>query len=339
MTGAPVQRFNLQTMSGVFPGTRTPIFQRVQIEQIESTPSEKQWLQLAWYADPAVCVAYTVQPGTAVDYTQPRLRLPEPLAGDFNQHLQEALAARQQRLVTCGSCRFWQRSNAVTPEQLPVGSCGWQGSTDQAEPLPTTLALQSALALPCPHWQPGRDDAIASLTEIDIAARQPLTPMRKTAESAEIRLTFWQRLKKRLVTKWGKGQPQDWEALFLERSGVGAGTEPCFVCQGRIANLGALTVGTPEGDKQTLSVWRCRHCYTLYLNNWIDRWERLDNLETAESYYRIAPAEAKALLTLIYSVIGGEHPNRRHERQAERTYFLNFMAKRTPLSYQVRQGR
>jgi hypothetical protein len=100
-----------------------------------------------------------------------------------------------------------------------------------------------------------------------------------------------------------------------------------------------LTVGTPEGDKQTFSIWRCRHCYTTYLNNWIDRWERLDSLETEESYYRIAPAEAKELLTIIYSVVGGEHPNRRHERQVEGAHFLAFIAERSPLSHQIRQGR
>lgn len=339
MSQTTVQRFNLQTMSGVFPGTRTPVFQRVQIEQIESTPSDKQWLQLAWYTDPAACVAYALSPDETVDGGEPRLQLSEPLTGDFNQRLQDALAAQHQRLRTCGSCRFWQARAIVTQDQLPTGVCGWQDTTTSAEAVPLTLALQSALALHCPHWQPAQSAAGEARAPVVLDAGQSLAPMRKVAENAEIRLPLWQRLWKRMRAHRRRGQARDWESMFQERSGIGAGTEPCFVCQGRIANLGALTVGTPEGDKQTLSVWRCRHCYTLYLNNWIDRWERLDNLETAESYYRIAPAEAKALLTLIYSVVGGEHPNRRHERQAERTHFLNFMAKRTPLSYQVRQGR
>lgn len=341
MTQETVQRFNLQTMSGIFPGTRTPLFQRVrvqqQIEQAAPTPPVNRWLQLAWYDEPVACVAYVIEPGAAVDYTQPLFRLSEPQATDFNQRLQEAVAAQQQQLVTCGSCRFWQPSDVITPEQLPTGYCRWQGEAAQTTDLPATLALQSALALDCLHWQPlanGQTD-LATAT----ADHRSLAPMRKVAESAEIRLSLWQRFKKRLITRWGRSRPQNWESLFLERSGVGAGTEPCFVCQGRIANLGALTVGTPEGDKQTFSVWRCRHCYTVYLNNWIDRWERLENLETEESYYRLAPVEAKALLTLIYRVVGGEHPNRRQEREAERTYFLTFMAARTPLSHQIRQGR
>lgn len=346
MTKEPVPRFNLQTMSGIFPGTRTPVFQRVHV-QPQATPAAgqetgalpvRQWVQLAWYTEPAACVAYALQPGTAIDYEQPWVRIADPLAADFNQRLQAALAAQQQQLISCGSCRFWARSPVVTPEGLPAGHCRFATDASAPADLPATLALQSALALDCPHWQPNATDMVVAETTA-AAARQALAPMPKVAESAEIRLSLWQRFKKRLLIRLGRGQPRNWETLFLERSGVGAGTEPCFVCQGRIANLGALTVATPEGDKQTFSIWRCRHCYTVYLNNWIDRWERLENLETEESYYRLAPAEAKDLLSVIYSVVGGEHPNRRQEREAERSYFLSFMDTRSPLSHQIRQGR
>lgn len=326
-------------MSGIFPGTRTPLFQRVQVVPVDQPSPTKHWLQLAWYTEPPACVAYPTHPGAAIDYGQVHLHLADPLVGNFNQRLQAALATRGQQLITCGSCRFWQPSPVVTPDQLPTGACGWQAEAQKSEALPPTLALQSALALPCPHWQPLSVSVATEALVADGAERQSLAPMRKVAESAEIRLTLWQRLQKRLKGWWQTHQPRDWETMFLERSGVGAGTEPCFVCQGRIANLGALTGSTAEGDKQTFSVWRCRHCYTTYLNHWIDRWERLDSLETEERYYRVAPAEAKELLTLIYSVVGGEHPNRRHERQAEQAHFLAFMAVRTPLSHQIRQGR
>lgn len=327
-------------MSGIFPGTRTPVFQRVQVIPLDQPATTRPWLQLAWYDEPPTCIAYAAQPGAAIDYAQPLLQVVDPLAGDFNQRLQSALASVRQQLVSCGSCHFWQPNAVVTTDQLPTGFCGWQRDAQTNEILPPTLALQSALALSCPHWQPiATDEAAGGAVTTATSARQLLAPMRKVAESAEIRLTLWQRLQKRLKARWQTHQARDWETMFLERSGVGAGTEPCFVCQGRIANLGALTGGTPEDDKQTFSVWRCRQCYTTYLNHWIDRWERLDNLETEERYYRIAPAEAKELLTLIYSVVGGEHPNRRHERHAEQAHFLAFMAERAPLSHQIRQGR
>ena len=120
---------------------------------------------------------------------------------------------------------------------------------------------------------------------------------------------------------------------------MGAGTEPCFACQGRIANLGALAVASPEGDKQTYSVWRCRLCYTYYLNDWIDRWERTDSLETEETYYRLAPQEALEILAVIEGVAGAEHPARRHERDAQRTWMQQFLGDRPPLSHQIKQGR
>ena len=120
---------------------------------------------------------------------------------------------------------------------------------------------------------------------------------------------------------------------------MGAGTEPCFVCQGRIANLGALAVESDEGDQQTYSVWRCRVCFTTYLQDWVDRWVRLDSLETEESYYRVNPAEASALLQIFFTVAGGEHPAQRRTRTEQRAQLRAFLAARTPLSRQIRQGR
>jgi hypothetical protein len=97
-------------------------------------------------------------------------------------------------------------------------------------------------------------------------------------------------------------------------------------------------VATPEGDKQTFSIWRCRTCYTYYLNDWIDRWERTDSLETEERYYRLSPAEALEVLAVIDNVIHAEHPARRHERDAQRDWMLAFLAGHALLSHQIRQG-
>ncbi len=98
-------------------------------------------------------------------------------------------------------------------------------------------------------------------------------------------------------------------------------------------------MATPEGDRQTYSVWRCRACYTCYLNDWIDRWERSDSLETEESYYRVAPQEALELLKLIDGVVDAEHPARRQERTAERMRMIEFIGDRRPLSHEIKQGR
>ena len=130
-----------------------------------------------------------------------------------------------------------------------------------------------------------------------------------------------------------------WQEQLVERSGVGAGTEPCFACQGRIANLGALTVATPDDDKQTYSVWRCRTCYGTYLNSWIDRWERLDNLETDERVYRVAPANACEFLAVIDGVVGGDHPAGRENRHEQRRWFESQIIGLDPVSHQVKHGR
>lgn len=363
----PVVRFNLETMSGVFPGTRTQIYQRIQVFSFSSddgiadersdTEKSLTWLQLLWYDDPRSCVISLLERGTADHIETPLLHLHVPAMAEFGQRLQIALHEQLWGLRTCGSCHFWQRSSTQNDDGLTLGHCRWQHHDGAAgdNRLPELLTTQSELALSCQQWTECVPD---SSTEQPITERQgtPQTTlrMRRAAEDAEIRLSFLERLQRRWLRhlprqfQWRAQHtqaspvaepPMNWETLLIERSGVGAGTEGCFACQGRIANLGALTVATPEDDKQTYSIWRCRNCHTLYLNNWIDRWERLDSLETEESYYRIAPAEALTLLTLIYQAAGGEHPHRRHERHEQRQVLLDFIATRKPLSHQIRQGR
>jgi hypothetical protein len=323
-------------MSGVFPGTRTQTFQRIQLLAVQSaTAKQTSWAQVLWYSDPLACVVY-LQGADGQALTTPLLRLAEPLV-DFNQRLQAALLEMGWQLASCGACHFWQPSTVQTSDQLPVGHCQWQGRQGEQAALPPVLGAQANLALACPHWQhPTKRLAPDDLSR----ARSALAPLQKIAEISESKLSIgrrWQRRLWRLLRPTAPGR--DWVNRLAERSGVGAGTEACFACQGRIANLGALAVESAEGDKQTFSIWRCRQCYTTYLNNWIDRWERLDTLETEESYYRLAPAEALELLTVIYHVVGGEHPGRRRERNTLRQHFLEFMAQRTALSHQIKQGR
>jgi hypothetical protein len=335
------QLFNLATMSGVFPGARTQIFQRLRLQPLNGPSDEGLWAQVLWYDDPSACVVYVQNNAQEARGITPLLRISEPLAGDFNRQLQAALRQAGWQMQSCGSCRFWQAINQHSVDQLPMGQCTWQSEIAAAmaatPALPALLMTQSNLALNCPHWQlaeaiHGQKDP-APLT-------LPTAPMRKSAEISESKLPYWKRRWKQLV-RLGQASTAstNWEEKLIERSGVGAGTEACFACQGRLANLGALAVETPEGDKQTFSVWRCRNCHTTYLNNWIDRWERLENLETEETYYRVSPAEALELLIMIDNVAGGDHPGRRRERNAQRSRFLHFLNGRTPLSHQIKQGR
>lgn len=340
---APLQPFNLQTMSGVFPGTRTQVYQRLRLLPQEGSTQAACWALLLWYDAPPACVLVRQDVEVArADHT-PLLHLANPAEGNLHARLTQALAARGWRLAACGACAHWRPGTGVdatggptTADGLVLGACGLRradGAMRSAESVPAALQAQSHLALACPHFR----EAVAASAG---ASMLPVARLPKIAETSESKLKPMARLRLRLARRFGPPpaarSPAD---LLAERSGVGAGTGPCLVCQGRIANLGALTVASLEGDKETFSVWRCRICYTLYLSDWADRWERVDSLETEERIYRIAPVEAAELLTLFGSVPAGDHPERRHERTAQRDWIHAQMQSRTPLSHVVKQGR
>lgn len=332
---ASVQLFNLATMSGIFPGTRAQIYQRVRLYKRGAT-GESLWAQLQWVDEPRTCTVYVQGDDNKPIIDRPLLQLNETLPpGEFNQRLQAGLSEAQWQLQACGSCARWQALPSVNSDGLPVGLCSLERRADTLLATPPLLGQQTNLALSCAHWQlaDGHEEVWTKATP-----QQAALP--KAAVVSDSKKSAWRRLWIQWTKRLRKPKQQPTlEARLLERSGVGAGTEPCMACQGRIANLGALAVQSAEGDKQTFSVWRCRSCYTLYLSNWVDRWERLESLETEETIYRIAPFEAVDMLTVIDSVVGGDHPGRRHERTIQRDWFTGYVAGRTALSHMIKQGR
>ena len=342
------QLFNLATMSGVFPGTRTARYQRIRLQPQEAG-GEIVLARLLWYDAPLACMVMLAQPDKQ---ETPLLRLDAPEPSTLATRLHDGLVAAGYTMLTCSQCRHWLPTAQLSEDQLPVGRCSYRSDDYAIPPALNSLDRQSGLALDCPHFDSRAqgDSLTASAaatdqSEADVAARaeDARIELRRAAVLRKEEEAEASSLRGRLRRLLGKAEPpapsKSWTDELLERSGVGAGTESCFACQGRIANLGALTVASPEDDKQTYSVWRCRRCYTTYLNCWIDRWERLDSLETDETYWRISPAEAVALLAIIASVTGGEHPQGRHARQAEQAHFAAFVAERPPLSRQIKLGR
>jgi hypothetical protein len=328
------QIFNLETMSGVYPGSRTAIMQRIRLLPLSGEDRPAQWARLLWYDEPSACVLYLQSNATEQWEAHPLLRLDNPLTGDFAQRFHDALAAAGWRAFTCGECAHWQpltdggTEYAASPDALPLGRCRWGIVSSDSVEMPEALREQSVLALACPAWTSVTTRQAPSPRVKDLKARPPKPS-----------ISLWQWIVIRLGIERPETPKPSWGERIVERSGVGAGTEPCFACQGRIANLGALIVATDEDDKRTFSVWRCRRCHTFYLNDWIDRWERLDSLETEETYYRLTPVEAVELLALFDNVIGGEHPAGRRDRTEQRGWLEKFIENRPRLSHQIRQGR
>lgn len=326
---AQVDRFNLQTMSGVYPGTRTQIWQRIRLLPIDEAHEDtrRAWALIYWYDDPPSAIV-TLQ---GAGETQP-IRLVDFAAESIQPTLDAALQSLNLGAYVCGRCAHWRAGAGATVDGLALGACQLR----RDEELPLLLAGQSTLALGCVHWQERTLVRGKSASDSTLALR----PLPKIAEISESKMKPLRRLQVRFKRWISPPQPApDLEARLIERSGVGAGTEACPCCQGRIANLGALAVESNSGDKETLSVWRCRVCHVLLLSDWIDRWERADSLETEETIYRIAPVEAAEILALIATVTGGEHPRQRKERTVERDWIHAQVLDRDPLSHMVKQGR
>ena len=368
--------FDQETMSGITPGVRTRIFQRVRLRAVGAqvggdgqADAGTAWARLLWHVEDSDAETASADlPAGAIEGAlctvqlredegdswsiEPLLTLANVSADGFPAALSDALFAIGWRLQTCGSCRWWQMGPIRQIDGLPVGHCRLAGENPVAGGTPKALAIQSMLALDCADWAEAAGNewppADSSVVE-SVGSVPPALP--KHAESA-VAGSFLSRLGARFGRRSSArgdarsdrdAQPasasQPWQEKLVERSGVGAGTEPCFACQGRIANLGSLTVATPEGDKQTYSVWRCRTCYGAYLNSWIDRWERLDNLETDERVFRVAPAKACEFLAVIDGVVGGDHPAGREHRDEQRRWFEAQIETLDPLSHQIKHGR
>ncbi len=370
--------FNLDTMSGIFPGTRTrwyyllhlsttaPEFDRTDSDSITKDEARRVgrfWAKAFWFEEPSAVIVMD-------DADQILAQVDISDTTDVFVEVELAIEQKALQLISCGTCQHWTHSapaeNTVALDnQTSIGTCEKSGDESantesqlSATPFLHTRRLaqelipQSAFALSCPYWEkrskrqttaekestsPQQNFGYAPTTDVDLSLSEAndATWIQRISQ----RLGFRQESGKTARARRKSKVSSEFSLAQLDRSGVGAGTEPCLGCHGRIANLGALIVETDEGDKQTFSVWRCRNCAATYLNSWIDRWERLDNLETEETLYRIAPPEAVLLLERIHGIEGADHPQEREKRVGERLWFEAFLNNRTALSHQVRHGR
>lgn len=317
------QFFNLETMSGVSPGARSIQFERVHLQPLDQE-SPIIWARVLWNEEPRACSLHLGASGRPDE--EPLLSLMEPDPLETPAQLDTALHVHGYTLRACATCRHWRPSGELNDDRLPTGQCGWSGNVEETPPALISLITQSGLALDCAHWREAHGPQSPTLPKTTEATLPRAAVIRKQEEAASS--TTWKRFKQRLKRS-GKKKKGPTREPVVEQSGAGAGTEPCLACQGRMANLWSRSVRTQEGDVTTHSIWRCRRCHTLYLNHWVDRWGRLDRLETEESIYRIAPVEAVALLAAIGG--GGS--------ESGAPPLIRLISTRPPLSHQVKQGR
>ena len=227
------------------------------------------------------------------------------------EKIQDALLGRGINIASCGACQHWQHGEAH------LGWCRWNREN---RPL-TTIAEQTILASPCDHFL-AQDVPRKPDLQNFVQPRHP--------QKTEKRLSWWQRVFHKPASDEFDGN----EERFIEQSGKRPGTIPCLVCPGRMANLGAQKSKTPEKDDRTFSVWRCRECYSYFLNDYTDKWVRLDSLEVVDVYFRLAPQEAVECLAVIE-----ETQNRKRTVAEMQEWMGNFLQARSPARREVRHSR
>jgi hypothetical protein len=310
--------FNLDSMSGIHPGRRSAVYQRLLIAPRERAESPATWYRLSWDGHAPGPLFHAEGNTLGDDLSEFRLALSE--SRQAGAELVRELGRRGWTLHACAACAFWREQPQATPDGIAAGRCAYRPD-DISPGAAQELLSQSALSLACPQW-----------LAADNAA--PLPPAGETVsgEPAPPASSLWRRLVALLF------RPQSARRRIavsvLPAKSTAVGTEPCFVCQGRIARLGSTTFATRQNDNDTFTVWRCHACYTTYLGDWVDRWVRTDSLETEEAFYRIAPAVAADLLAAFEA------------RRAEtidagtlETRLRALVQETEPLSRQVKQGR
>lgn len=339
MAKSTFELFNTGTMSGVTPGTQTRRFQRLRLSPIGASAGEGDdtWALLAWQGDrieddegQTYALHLRAEAGEtwAAD---PALVLVDTPAIDLPGVLETSLAEAGWRMKACGSCRWLSTPATLNPDGIPTGICRWRANDREPHAAINLIDGQSALALACPHWSEG-DLRSRAQTELEpLRADLDLSGLAEKVDSSDehgigARLKRWIGRNERAADNGPSWRSQ------LEADGSNVGTEACLACQGRVAKLGSVSATSSEGDRQAYSIWRCRRCFSAFLGCWIDRWARLDSLETDERLFRLAPAEAAEMLARIDST-------HQSDLAAPSDWFDAFVQSREPISHTVKHGR
>lgn len=358
MATGDVLRFNLDTMSGVFPGVKPRHFFRFRISNCirtsESQPeSQPRWVAAIWLEEPEAWVVIDEQGNETCR-----------VAGSYDvitiDQLIESLRSLGHEPHCCGTCTFWKVDRAQNEKvrsgtcALENGHCGISLPWDADISMLKRVDSQTAPSLACEYWihqctplELGNPTAKVTSTQNGNDARSVAKdPILDKEGSTGAGLV--ERVKKRLVRPFtrlvksrnnGALESATTSRFELEQSGYSAGTEPCLTCHGRMANMASITAESTSGDTQTYSLWRCRVCNATYLNSWVDRWARLDNLETEEKIYRLSPLEFATIYGQISPANNLSTAGEPQSQPSPHEWLREYASSRVPLSHQIRHGR
>ncbi|MDQ7028532.1 MAG: hypothetical protein Q9O62_01490 [Ardenticatenia bacterium] len=215
--------------------------------------------------------------------------VPETRPDVFFARLKETLEADGVRLLTCGTCAFFRRSDAPDDD-------GWKGyCTWSSDELPISPPEHVTLLAPNCHrfaYRQGPPEPVDSTW---------LAQARSAEEDQEETAVLPQLDKprgligivRRLLGRTPATRPAVPTAI-IERPGG----QPCPCCGTRMTNRASISNVDETGSERIFSVWRCPHCLGNFLDDWLEAFVG-SRARDAERIYVVPPAEANMGVKMV----------------------------------------
>lgn len=201
------------------------------------------------------------------------------------------------RLRSCGTCAHFRRSPHENAEGW-IGYCSYRGDQEAlgADAKVTMLLGEvSLLSADCHAYQATNETPpLAPLHDLALDGQIPDPDL--TKKMPTVTLSFAQRTLNWLRNLLGlrKAESEIVRAGGVERPGG----QPCAVCGTRMTNRASVANADKRGNERVLSVWRCPHCSTNYLDDWFEAFIG-SKAHDGERLYVVPPVEANAGAAII----------------------------------------
>lgn len=195
-------------------------------------------------------------------------------------------------LRTCGTCAHFQRSPHEDGEGW-IGYCSYQGNHLNAPALPGEVSLLSA---DCHVYQAtNQKPPLAAHRDLAHDGEKILDPD-STKDMPTVTASLAQKILNSLLGLLGfnKSEAETVRAGVVERPGG----QPCAVCGTRMTNRASVANADKRGNERVLSVWRCPHCATNYLDDWFEAFIG-SRAHDGERLYVVPPVEANTGAAIV----------------------------------------